>query len=448
MNAQGWRPRRRQILTGGAAAAGALMLPGKAPAAISKKPLSGVTLNISCWSAPYPLMLRKYIPEFEAMTGARVNYTTPSFPVYDQRMDLALATRSDAYDVINVTFIFIGRWIGAGWVTPLDQFIANPKLTPAAWDAGDFLPGATNVFRDAKGRLCAVPWIADVMMAGASRYDLIRQAGFTMPDTFAEMPKMLAAVNGKSGVPGFITENHYGWTFVGYLQGFGANVFRNPPHDLMPVLDTPEAIEAAGFFSDLLRKYGPKGVLSYTYDEVVVGLQNGQMNYATENEDFVVPMAQAKSKVAATCGFSMFPAGPAGRFPQIASHGWGIPVGSTKKEAAWQFITWALSKPLLLRMFHDQGWSSITRRSIIELPAFRRKLTYNGFDVAKIYLDTVDLGAKGYMAYRTVPPYPQMDRELDIAIQSIVSGEKSAQSAMAAAQRNSLAQLRRAGVKL
>ncbi len=448
MNAQGWRPRRRQILTGGAAAAGALMLPGKAPAAIGKKPLSGVTLNISCWSAPYPLMLRKYIPEFEAMTGARVNYTTPSFPVYDQRMDLALATRSDAYDVINVTFIFIGRWIGAGWVTPLDQFIANPTLTPAAWDAGDFLPGAANVFRDAKGRLCAVPWIADVMMAGASRYDLIRQAGFTMPDTFVEMPKMLAAVNGKSGVPGFITENHYGWTFVGYLQGFGANVFRNPPHDLMPVLDTPEAIEAAGFFSDLLRKYGPKGVLSYTYDEVVVGLQNGQMNYATENEDFVVPMAQAKSKVAATCGFSMFPAGPAGRFPQIASHGWGIPVGSTKKEAAWQFITWALSKPLLLRMFHDQGWSSITRRSIIELPEFRRKLTYNGFDVAKMYLDTVDLGAKGYMAYRTVPPYPQVDRELDIAIQSIVSGEKSAQAAMAAAQRNSLAQLRRAGVKL
>ena len=448
MNAQGWRPRRRQILTGGAAAAGALMLPGRAPAAIGKKPLSGVTLNISCWSAPYPLMLRKYIPEFEAMTGARVNYTTPSFPIYNQRMDLALATRSGAYDVINVTFIFIGRWIGAGWVTPLDQFIANPKLTPAAWDAGDFLPGAANVFRDAKGRLCAVPWIADVMMAGASRYDLIRQAGFTMPDTFAEMPKMLAAVNGKSGVPGFITENHYGWTFVGYLQGFGANVFRNPPHDLMPLLDTPEAIAAAGFFSDLLRKYGPKGALSYTYDEVVAGLQNGQLNYATENEDFVVPMAQAKSKVAATCGFSMFPAGPAGRFPQIASHGWGIPVGSTKKEAAWQFITWALSKPLLLRMFHDQGWSSITRRSIIELPEFRRKLTYNGFDVAKMYLDTVDLGAKGYMAYRTVPPYPQVDRELDIAIQSIVSGEKSAQAAMAAAQRNSVAQLRRAGVKL
>jgi multiple sugar transport system substrate-binding protein len=439
---------RRRILAAGAAAGSLLVLPGRAPAAIGAKPLNGVTLNVSCWSAPYPLFLAKYIPEFEQETGAKVVYTTPSFPVYNQRMDIALATRSDAYDVINVTFIYIGRWIGAGWVAPLDQFMGNPKLTPAAWDAADFLPGTTGAFKDAKGRLCAVPWIADLIMSAASRYDLIKQAGFTLPEKFAYMPKMLQAVNGKDGVPGFITENHYGWTFIGYLQGFGGNVFRNPPHDLMPVLDTPEAIEAAGFFSDLLRNYGPKGALSYTYDEVVATLQNGQTNYTTENEAFVVPMALPKSKVQKTCAFSMFPAGPAGRFPQLATHGWGIPVGARNKEAAWQFIVWAMSKPLLLRMFREQGWSSVTRRSIIELPEFKQKLTYNGYDVAKIYLDTIELANKGYMAYRTVPPYPQVDREINIAIESIVSGEKSAKDAMAAAQRNSIAQLQRAGVKL
>ncbi|HLZ02788.1 MAG TPA: extracellular solute-binding protein [Bradyrhizobium sp.] len=439
---------RRQVLMGGAAAGSLLVLPGRAPAAIGAKPLKGVTLNVSCWSAPYPQFLAKYIPEFEEETGAKVIYTTPSFPVYNQRMDIALATRSDAYDVINVTFIYIGRWIGAGWVTPLDEFMSNPKLTPADWDAADFLPGTTGAFKDAKGQLGAVPWIADLMMSAASRYDLITQAGFTLPDKFADIPKMLQAVNGKDDVPGFIVENHYGWTFIGFLQGFGANVFRNAPHDLMPVLDTPEAIEAAGFFSDLLRKYGPKGALSYTYDEVVATLQNGQTNYTTENEAFVVAMASPKSKVQKTCAFSMFPAGPAGRFPQLATHGWGIPVGSRNKEAAWQFIVWAMSKPLLLRMFREQGWSSVTRRSIIEMPEFKQKLTYNGYDIAKIYLDTIELANKGYMAYRTVPPYPQVDREINIAIESIVSGEKSAKEAMAAAQSNSIAQLQRAGVKL
>lgn len=439
---------RRHLLAAGAAAGCLFTLPGKAPAAVGAKPLKGVTLNVSCWSAPYPLFLAKYIPEFEEQTGAHVVYTTPAFPVYNQRMDIALATRSDAYDVINVTFIYIGRWIGAGWVTPLDPFIANPKLTPASWDAADFLPGTTVAFKDAKGRLCAVPWIADIMMAAASRYDLIEQAGFKLPDKFDEMPKMLKAVNGKGGVPGFIVENHYGWTFIGFLQGFGGNVFRAPPHDLTPVLDSPQAVEAAGFFGDLVRQYGPAGALSYTYDEVVVTLQNGRANYATENEAFVVAMTRPKSKVRETCAFSMFPAGPAGRFPQVATHGWGIPVGSRNKEAAWRFIVWAMSKPLLLRMFRDQGWSSVTRRSIIEMPEFKKKLTYNGYDVARMYLDTVNLAGKGYMAYRTVPPYPQVDREIDIAIQSIVSGEKSAKAAMAAAQSNSITQLRRAGVKI
>jgi len=440
--------RRRQILAGGAAAGGMLALPGKAPAAGGSKPLQGVTLNVSCWSAPYPLMLAKYIPEFEAQTGARVVYTTPSFPVYNQRMDISLATRSDAYDVINVTFIYIGRWVGAGWVVPLDPYFNDPKRTLTGWDAADFLPGTTSVFRNAKGELCAIPWIADVMMAAAPRYDIMQQAGFALPGTFAQMPKMLAAVNNKDGLPGFVTENHYGWTFIGYLQGYGGNIFRNPPHDLMPVLDTPEAVEAADFFCNLLRSYGPKGVLSYTYDQVAADLKQGGMTYTTENEDFVTPIAMPPSKVQKTCAFSMFPAGPAGQFPQIATHGWGIPIGSRQKDAAWQFITWSMSKELLLRMFREQGWSSVTRRSLIEMPEFRQKLTLNGYDVAKMYLDTVNLGEKGYMAYRTVPAYPQVDREIDIAIGNITSGQMTPKAAMAAAQQNSIAQLRRAGVKL
>jgi ABC-type glycerol-3-phosphate transport system substrate-binding protein len=47
-----------------------------------------------------------------------------------------------------------------------------------------------------------------------------------------------------------------------------------------------------------------------------------------------------------------------------------------------------------------------------------------------------------------VPPYPPVDREIDIAIQSIVSQQKTAKQAMAQAQQNALMQLKRAGVKL
>ena len=91
--AESTRPvRRRQVLASAAGGAALLALPGQAPAQGGAKKLAGVTLNISCWSAPYPKYLAEYIPEFEQATGAKVNYETPSFPIYNQRMDIELST--------------------------------------------------------------------------------------------------------------------------------------------------------------------------------------------------------------------------------------------------------------------------------------------------------------------------------------------------------------------
>jgi multiple sugar transport system substrate-binding protein len=437
---------RRRVLS--AAGAGLLAGAGKAAAQGGRKRLQGVTLNVSCWSSTYPKLLTEYIPEFEEATGAKVNYETPSFPIYNQRMDVELSTGSSAYDVVNVTFIYAGRWVGSGWVTPLDDFIKDPAKTPDGWGADDFLSGTTASFKDRQGRLCAIPWIADVQMAGASRFDLIQKAGFKLPETFAEIEPVMKAVNRQSGVAGFLCENHYGWQWVAYLQGMGNNVFRAPPDDLMPVLDSPESIAAADLFGHLMREYGPDGVVSYTYDQVTATLKQARANYSTNNETFLVQMAQKDSRAAKTCGFSLMPAGPKGRFPGVAAHGWGIPAGSKQKDAAWEFITWAMSKDICKRMFNDKGYSSVTRRSIIEAPEFKSSLQYNGFDVAKLYLDTIERAGSGYMAYRTMPVFPQVDREIDSAIQSVITQQMTAAEAMKQAQANAIAQIQRAGVKL
>ena len=204
------------------------------------------------------------------------------------------------------------------------------------------------------------------------------------------------------------------------------------------MLNTPEAIHAADFFSHLLRDYGPDGVLSYTYDQVLQAQKDGKINYTTSNETFVVQMANPSLPVAKTCAFSLVTGGPAGRFPDVAAHGWGIPTASKNKDAAWMFITWAMSKQLLLRMFHDKGYSSVTRKSIIETPEFKEKLQINGYDVASMYLETLQIASKGYSVYRTVPPYPPIDHEIDVAIQTIVSKQMTAKDAMERAQDNAL----------
>ena len=129
-------------------------------------------------------------------------------------MDIELSTKSDAHDVINVTFIYL-RPLGRRRLgVPLTDLSTIRRRPRPDWDANDFLPGSTAAFKDRQGRLCAIPWIADVQMAGASRYDLIQQAGMKLPDTFDELAAMLKAVNGKDDIPAWVVENHYGWTFI------------------------------------------------------------------------------------------------------------------------------------------------------------------------------------------------------------------------------------------
>jgi multiple sugar transport system substrate-binding protein len=269
-----------------------------------------------------------------------------------------------------------------------------------------------------------------------------------MPETFEDIEKVAAATN-KDGVAGFLGDNRHGWTFPPYLQGFGGNVFRKPPDDLMPTLDSPEAIAAADFYSHLLRDYGPNGVLSYSYDQVTAALKEGRGNYATEGHIFLMPAADPDSKAAKTVRYSMFPKGPAGQFPGFATHAWGIPVGAKNKRASWEFIKWAMSKSMMMRAVTEKGYSSPSRRSVIESSEFKKRLLLNDKDVAEIYLKTIELaGGSDYMAYRIVPVFPQIDTLIGQAIERIVSKQMSAADSMRLAQTSGIASLKRAGVKL
>jgi len=302
--------------------------------------------------------------------------------------------------------------------------------------------------RDKNGAIYGIPWIADVMLAGAGRFDLFKANGLGMPDTFDELDRALQIVNKKDGVAAYGIENHWGWTFIPFLQGFGGNVFRNPPEDLMPALDTPEAAQAAEFFAKLINSYGPPAAAGYTYDQVTEAQRAGRINYAPQNHVFLALLGEAGSKVTATSNFSMVPQGPKGRFPGIASHAWGIPAGAKNKEASWEFIKWALSKEMVLRLVEKHGLGSVTRQSLLNSPAYKQKMVINGVDTGQLFLDTIAFASRGYMKYRTMHVYPQVNAQINQAVSRVISGQMKANESLALAQANAIADLKRAGVKL
>lgn len=438
---------RRKLLAGGTALASSLMLGAPAVLAQAKR-FSGVTLNVSCWSARYPVLLADYINEFTELTGAKVNYDTPGLQVYNQRADLELSTKGAGYDVLNITFVFSNRWIGNGWLTPLDTFLSDPKKTSPDFDFADFLPGAVTPLKDAKGVVHGVPWVTDSAMIIATRFDQLQAAGAGMPDTFDDLERIAGLVHKKDGADGFLTDNHWGFWYPQLLQGYGGDVFRNAPNDLMPTLDTPEAIAAADQLARIVTKFGPAGAGGMAYGQTQELLAAGKANLSMVTHVGGMRHIEPDSKVAKTLRFALTPRGPKGRFPSIASHGWGIPVGSKNKDAAWEFIKWSTSKQLLNRMVKEKFLGSVTRRSIYDTPEYRKLINVNGQDTGQVVLDTIKLGDQGHMKYRTVPVYPQVNVQLNQALGRIISGQMSAKESMAQAQTTVIADFKRAGVKI
>ena len=119
---------RRKLLKDAVGGSAALAIGLHAPAVIGQaKPFAGVTINGACFQHVFQTYLKEYLPEFEAATGMKVNLDLQAFPVYNQRMDLELSTKGSAYDFCNITFIYSGRWIGAGWMAPLDEYFKKVR---------------------------------------------------------------------------------------------------------------------------------------------------------------------------------------------------------------------------------------------------------------------------------------------------------------------------------
>ena len=127
---QAARTHRRKVLKAALCGSAAAAIGLRAPAVLGQsKPFAGVTINGASFQHVFHTYLKEYIPEFEEQTGMTVNFELQAFPIYNQRMDLELSTGGSAYDFCNVTFIYTGRWIGAGWVEPLDPTSSTTPIS-------------------------------------------------------------------------------------------------------------------------------------------------------------------------------------------------------------------------------------------------------------------------------------------------------------------------------
>lgn len=455
---------RREFLkwTGFVAGGTALTLAGCAPAATPTPvpptatpaatvaptkppmPLKGTNIKVLISDMVYSRFLEKIKGEFEEATGIGVEMEILGWPVMLQQTEIELSSGSGTYDAAMMIFIKAQRWMRPGWVTALDDYIARDADEV---DIADFMEATIDKFQW-EGKQYGIPWLAECTQM-LYRKDVLDEHGLKPPDTFDDLFTVSEAIHNPPEFYAYVQRLepngvHFPWPI--WLQGYGGNIFRDPPRDMTPTLNTPEAIKATEVFVKEVLDYGIQGAQAYTTPDCQNAIAQGKAGIWIDALGiFAVPFDPEKSKVADKLAIALPPAGPAGRFPQIATHGWQIPKGAKHKDAGWEWIKWATSKDVLRRAAIESTFSAVPRKSILTSKEYAEKYTIAG-------VNTGDLIAKAFelskCEYRVVPEFPEIGQRIGQGIGQIVSGQKTVKEALDEVQKDAVEIMKNAGYEL
>jgi len=336
---------------------------------------------------PYGDLLKSRIPEFEAKTGIKVNFEQLQESQLSTQLTTEFATRSSTVDVfmtrpLNDGLLFMKN----KWYAPLDFY-----------DFSDY-PASTVDIGRANGEAYIVP-LATEWQVLYYRKDLLKAAGISVPKTFTELEQAAAKLT-KQGVAG-IASRGKGAAAVTQMSSYVYNHGGYYLKDNVAVFDSPEAIEAIKFYGKLLGSYGPQGVTSMSWENILPVFQAGKVAMWTDASVFYGQIIDpAKTQIPAeNIGIANFPAGPKKNTPFIVSS-WGMSISSQSKnmEAAKLFIEWATSKEMAkegmkanITMARNSAWADKEIQALMspELIATQAFAAKNGFPYDRPFMASV-----------------------------------------------------------
>ncbi len=400
-------------------------------------------LTIAIVNNGHMINMQKVAEAYTAETGTKLNWVSLEEGVLREQVTSDTATGGGQYDIINIGMQEAPIWGAAGWIEPLNF--------GADYDVDDILP-AMRAGLSHEGTLYAAPFYGESSMV-MYRKDLTDAAGVTIydNDSWANIKGAAMAMHDPdNGVYGACLRGKPGWgdngafiTTIG--NSFGARWFDK---DMKPQLDSAAWNEAVNFYVDLLGNYGPPGSEGNSFNEILAlynedkcGLWIDATIAASFLENENVAYAQS----------------PNAGNPVGANWLWAwamaVPAGSPNAEEAMKFIEWATSKEYVQAVGNhpDFGWGSVPtgqRASTYDIPEFKAVAKFAAAEMAAI--DSAAPGAtdlKPYVGVQfvAIPEFPQIGTAFGQEMAAALSGAKSVEDALAAAQDAADAIMREAG---
>ena len=409
-----------------------------ASAAIDWKQFAGQTIRLTGAIHPWSSAITPLLLEFTNLTGVNVVSDFQLETNYLSAIPVTLARGSNTPDVFM--FTTYGQGISGGWLEPLNAYYSSKSLTDLGWyDESDLLKTARAFPVWSDGERYAVPITSEAMTLFINT-DALAAKNLPVPQTFDELLATAKAVK-TNEMSGIAMRAQAGGNStppaMGFVFSYGGAMVNK---DGTAAFASTEAIEAIDMYARLLSQAGPANVGVYEWYQVLDDFLQARTAMAIDSSNFATDISNpAKSRVAKQAGFAAFPHLPGRTAVPFMSH-WQACVSSKSqnKRAAFLFLLWATSKPTSLQA--AAAGLATTRVSAWSSKAFKDAFGAQAAEAALANLQNADVDRAKAILF-----HPQSRRILDafmIGVNEVVSGAKTAKTAMPAAAERANAAIR------
>jgi multiple sugar transport system substrate-binding protein len=381
------------------------------------KRFQGKELFAIFYTHPWINEMVKWFPEFEQLTGMKIKHEVLPEIQGRQKLVVEMTGGGGGVDVWHAsTHVEKRRFWKSGWFQPINAFLADKSLTAPDFDWADFTKGAIEAVTQPDKTISGIPTFVDPFVL-FYRKDLFQQKGWSPPKTMAEMEDQAQKLHGPPGMYGFVARglknaNATPWAYV--IYAFGGEYLTK---DGKSALNSPAWVKSMEWYSGILRRVAPPGVVNFNWYECSAAFMQGQVgiyydgvNFANQFED------KEKSKIVGKVGYAVLPAGPVAHFAPTFTNAMAVSAQSRNKEAAYLFIQWATTKQMCAReLLAGVGVGRIEPWGYAEVKA-KPKMPADWYNA---YLESLKIGRAGLPEIVDVTQYRDI---IGVAIQKAIEG--------------------------
>lgn len=347
-------------IAGAAIFTAALPLPAVS-AQMDWRQFAGTTITWAYDIHPYADAVVAQLPEFEKLTGIKVQPELYPDDTYWNKLTVQLTTKSPAWDVVGTGIQPAWDLTPAGLLEPLNKYISDPKLTDAGYDYNDFFPALRSaltwkiqgdqITSPGTGDIWAIPHAFENIQL-LYRKDILDKYHVKVPTTPQEMIAACKAL--KAADPSITPLAVRGVRFwssihtapISIAASYGVHDFVKKGDGIDTGLDSAASVKFHEDYIAMIKTCAAPSFANDNWYQVVDGISSGHTAMAIDSNMFGFWNDVVGKPSSGKIAFAppLHAAGAKTFDSNIWIWSLAINSASKKKGAAWLFVQWATSK--------------------------------------------------------------------------------------------------------